>query len=116
MGTGTTGMTEEKLDNVIIFLQAVAAPARLAGEILLVHGPWTRTRRTVVPRSTIRDGGVCDARPTWRLTTRVTASDGLATSDQFDMMNSSPERYNWELKGKKRSWCPTTAISCTATS
>ena len=35
-----------------------------------------------------------------------TAADGLRTSDQFDMYNGSPERYDWELVGKKEIYVP----------
>jgi hypothetical protein len=30
-----------------------------------------------------------------------TGSDGLRTSDQFDIYNGSPERYDWKLVGKQ---------------
>ena len=30
-----------------------------------------------------------------------TASDGMRTTDDFDMFNGAPDRYNWELKGKQ---------------
>jgi hypothetical protein len=30
-----------------------------------------------------------------------TAADGLRTTDDFDMFNGSPNRYNWSLKGKQ---------------
>jgi hypothetical protein len=35
-----------------------------------------------------------------------TAADGLATSDQLDMYNGSPERYNWTLIGRKEILVP----------
>ena len=35
-----------------------------------------------------------------------TAADGLRTSDQFDMYNGSPERYDWKLVGKKEMLVP----------
>jgi hypothetical protein len=35
-----------------------------------------------------------------------TASDGLRTSDQFDMYNGSPERYDWKIVGKKEIYVP----------
>lgn len=30
-----------------------------------------------------------------------TSTDGLRTTDDYDMYNGSPNRYNWELKGKQ---------------
>ena len=35
-----------------------------------------------------------------------TAADGMRTSDQFDMFNGAPDRYNWELVGKKEMIVP----------
>ncbi|GBE45517.1 hypothetical protein BMS3Bbin11_00606 [bacterium BMS3Bbin11] len=35
-----------------------------------------------------------------------TASDGLRTSDQFDMFNGAPDRYNWKLLGRKEMIVP----------
>ncbi len=103
----TPGMTEEKLDNVIIyFLQAVAAPARLAGEILLVHETMDQNKEN--RRAWIYNPGQRRVRraPNVAFDNPRTASDGLATSDQFDMMNGSPERYDWKLVGKKEILVP----------
>ncbi len=103
----TPGMTEEKLDNVIIyFLQAVGAPARLAGEILLVHETMDQNKEN--RRAWLYNPGQRRVRraPNVAFDNPRTASDGLATSDQFDMMNGSPERYNWKLVGKKEILVP----------
>ena len=35
-----------------------------------------------------------------------TASDGLRTSDQLDLFNGSPERYDWTLVGKREIYVP----------
>jgi hypothetical protein len=35
-----------------------------------------------------------------------TAADGMRTSDQFDMFNGAPDRYNWKLVGKKEIYVP----------
>jgi hypothetical protein len=35
-----------------------------------------------------------------------TASDGLRTSDNFDMYNGAPDRYDWKLVGKKEMYIP----------
>jgi hypothetical protein len=35
-----------------------------------------------------------------------TASDGLRTTDDFDMYNGAPDRYTWELKGKQELLVP----------
>ncbi|MNO70294.1 hypothetical protein D3C76_611720 [compost metagenome] len=35
-----------------------------------------------------------------------TAADGLRTSDNFDMYNGAPDRYDWKLVGKKEIYIP----------
>lgn len=99
---GMAGMTEEELDNVIIyFKQRVSAPARLAGEVLLVHETMDQNKEH--RRAWIYNPGQRRVRraPNVSFDNPRTASDGLATSDQFDLFNGSPERYNWNLVGRK---------------
>ncbi len=35
-----------------------------------------------------------------------TAADGMRTSDNFDMYNGAPDRYDWKLVGKKELYIP----------
>jgi hypothetical protein len=104
---GMAGMTEEELDNVIIyFKQRVAAPARLAGEVLLVHETMDQNKEH--RRAWIYNPGQRRVRraPNVAFDNPRTASDGQATSDQFDLYNGSPERYNWTIVGKKEILVP----------
>ncbi len=39
------------------------------------------------------------------MTVRV-ARPMVRTSDNFDMFNGAPDRYNWELVGKKEMYIP----------
>jgi hypothetical protein len=88
------------------FLQTVTAPARLAGQILLVHEFVDQVK---------------DARVAWtynpgqrrvRLAPNVaydnpgTASDGLRTNDDFLMFNGATDRYDWTLAGKREIYVP----------
>lgn len=101
------GMTEAELDNVILyFKQRVVAPARVAGEILLVHETMDQSKEH--RRAWIYNPGQRRVRraPNVAFDNPRTASDGLATSDQFDMYNGSPERYTWTLVGKKEMLVP----------
>ena len=101
------GITEEELDNVIIyFKQRVAAPARLAGEVLLVHETMDQNKEH--RRAWLYNPGQRRVRraPNVAFDNPRTASDGLATSDQFDLYNGSPERYTWELVGKREIYVP----------
>jgi len=104
---GIEGMTEQELDNVIIyFKQRVSAPARLAGEVLLVHETMDQNKEH--RRAWIYNPGQRRVRraPNVAFDNPRTASDGLATSDQFDMYNGSPERYNWTIVGRQEMLVP----------
>jgi hypothetical protein len=96
--------TAEELlaENVLMkFKQQITSPARLTGTAILVHETMDQVR---------------DPRQAWSYNTgqrRVrrapnlaydapgTAADGLRTTDDLDMYNGAPDRYNWDLKGKQ---------------
>ncbi|MBA3564312.1 MAG: DUF1329 domain-containing protein [Gammaproteobacteria bacterium] len=102
-----SGATVEGLDNVIIyFIQKVVAPPRLAGEILLVHETLDQAREH--RKAWLYNPGQRRVRraPNVAFDNPGTAADGLRTSDQFDMYNGSPERYDWELIGKREMYVP----------
>ena len=101
------GAKEAELDNVILyFIQETVAPARLAGEILLVHETLDQSKEN--RRAWIYNAGQRRVRraPNVAFDNPGTASDGLRTADQFDMYNGSPERYDWKLVGKKELFVP----------
>jgi hypothetical protein len=88
------------------FKQKVTSPARLAGTALLVHETMDQVK---TPRQawTYNTGQRRVRRaPNVAYDAPGTASDGLRTTDDFDMFNGSPDRYNWELKGKKELYIP----------
>ena len=90
----------------LYFLQEVVAPARLAGEILLVH---ETINQVVEPRSawTYNPGQRRVRRaPNVGYDNPGTASDGLRTNDNFDMFSGAPDRYEWTLVGKKEMYVP----------
>ena len=96
------GAKEADLDNVMLyFIQETVAPARLAGEILLVHETLDQAKESRL--AWIYNPGQRRVRraPNVAFDNPGTASDGLRTDDQFDMMNGSPERYDWKIVGKK---------------
>ncbi|MEM6639253.1 MAG: DUF1329 domain-containing protein [Pseudomonadota bacterium] len=101
------GMTEEKLDNVIIyFKEKTVAPARLAGRVLLVHETLDQNKE--YRKAWVYNPGQRRVRraPNVAFDNPRSGSDGLMTSDQYDMYNGSPERYNWELVGKREMYVP----------
>jgi len=95
-------------DNNILFFfkQEVVSPARLAGNVLLVHETLNQVKE---PRKAwIYNAGQRRVRraPQVAYDGPGTASDGLRTSDNFDMYNGSPDRYSWKLIGKKEVYIP----------
>lgn len=83
------------------FKQQVTEPARLAGNVLLVHETIDQVKE---PRMAwVYNAGQRRVRraPQVSYDGPGTASDGLRTSDNLDMYNGAPDRYNWELVGKK---------------
>jgi len=101
------GMTAAELNNIILyFKQEVKAPARLAGGILLVHE--TLNQKAENRKAWLYNPGQRRVRraPNVAFDNPGTASDGMRTNDQFDMFNGSPERYNWQLVGKKEMYVP----------
>src|SRR5690606_28111174 len=96
------GVKEAHLDNVITyFIQETLAPARLAGEILLVHETLNQAKEN--RKAWLYNPGQRRVRraPNVAFDNPGTAADNQRTSDQLDMYNGSPERYEWKLVGKK---------------
>ncbi|MEG1039212.1 MAG: DUF1329 domain-containing protein, partial [Pseudomonas sp.] len=96
------GVDPQLAKNILYYyIFTINAPARLAGTVSMAHETidqiaeprkaWTynagqrRVRRA--PQLAYDAPGI--------------ASDGLRTSDNADMMNGSPDRYEWKLMGKK---------------
>jgi hypothetical protein len=101
------GMSEQALDNVIaFFIQETTQPARLAGEILLVHETLDQSREN--RRAWVYNPGQRRVRraPNVAFDNPGTNADNLRTSDQYDMYNGSPQRYDWKLVGKKEIYVP----------
>ena len=91
------------------FKQEVTAPARLAGTVLLVHETLDQVKE---PRKAwIYNAGQRRVRqaPQVSYDGPGTAADGLRTSDNLDMYNGAPDRYDWKLEGKKEMYIASNA-------
>jgi len=101
------GATIESVNNrLAYFMQEVTAPPRLAGRILLVHETLDQAKEA--RNAWVYNPGQRRVRraPNVAYDNPGTASDGQRTNDQLDMYNGSPNRYNWELVGKKEMYLP----------
>ncbi len=100
-------MSEEKLNNRILFFkQEVMAPARLAGGVLLVQETLDQVKEN--RNAWLYNPGQRRVRraPNVAYDNPGTAADSMRTSDQLDMFNGAPDRYDWELVGKKEIYVP----------
>lgn len=100
-------------NRLMVFLQRILAPARLEGDVLLVHENIDQIKG---PRSAwIYNAGQRRVRraPNIAYDGPGTASDGLRTADDLDLYNGAPDRYDWELVGKQELYIPYNAYSLT---
>jgi hypothetical protein len=101
------GATVEEINNILVyFFQVVEGPARLAGNILLVHE--TLNQRAQPRQAWVYNPGQRRVRraPNIAYDNPGTASDGLRTNDMTDMFNGAMDRFNWELVGKREMYVP----------
>ena len=105
--TSLTDYDPSKPSNILFyFKQRVTAPARLAGNVLLVHETLNQVKE---PRlAWLYNAGQRRVRraPQVSYDGPGTAADGLRTSDNLDMYNGAPDRYDWKLVGKKELYIP----------
>ena len=83
----------ESTNTLIYFKQAVTAPARLAGTILLAQETMDQVKEP--RRAWVYNAGrrrVTRA-PQVAYDNPGTAADGQRTNDQFDVFNGAPDRY-----------------------
>ena len=101
------GNTLADTNNILLyFFQEVESPARLAGNILLVHETLNQIEQ---PRQAwIYNPGQRRVRraPNVAYDNPGTASDGLRTNDMTDMFNGAMDRYDWEVLGKREMYIP----------
>ena len=93
--------------NVLFYYkQLVTAPARLAGDVVLVHETLDQVKE---PRMAwVYNAGQRRVRraPQIAYDGPYPASDGQRVADNLDMFNGAPDRYDWKLMGKKEIYIP----------
>ncbi|MEM7612459.1 MAG: DUF1329 domain-containing protein [Pseudomonadota bacterium] len=93
-------------NRLFYYKQTIKAPARLEGDVLLVH---ENIDQVAEPRAAwVYNAGQRRVRraPDIAYDGPGTASDGLRTADDLDMFNGAPDRYDWTLVGKKEIYIP----------
>jgi Protein of unknown function (DUF1329) len=101
-------------NRLFVFLQRILAPARLEGDVLLVH---ENIDQVAEPRAAwVYNAGQRRVRraPNVAYDGPGTASDGLRTADDLDMFNGAPDRYDWKLVGKREMYVPYNAYRLTS--
>ena len=105
-GNLSKSAAQRENNKVLNYVQNTTAPARLAGQILLVHETVDQTKE---PRSAwTYNPGQRRVRlaPNVAYDNPGTAADGLRTNDDFGMYNGATDRYNWKLVGKREMYIP----------
>lgn len=96
-----------KSGNVLFYYkQLVTAPARLAGDVVLVHETLNQVQE---PRMAwIYNAGQRRVRraPQISYDGPYPASEGQRIADNLDMYNGAPDRYDWKLIGKRELYIP----------
>ena len=101
------GFSEKEDDNILFyFTQAIKSPARLTGNVLLVHETIDQVNQPRMAWSYNAGQRRVRRAPQVAYDAPSSASDGLRTSDQVDMYNGAPDKYNWQLMGKQEIYIP----------
>lgn len=94
-------------DNIIFYYtQKIQSPPRLTGNVLLVHETLDQVRQ---PRQAWKyNAGQRRVRRASQVAydSPGSATDGQRTTDQLDMFNGAPDRYEWKLVGKQELYIP----------
>ncbi len=99
--------TPESINNKLAyFLQELIAPPVAAGNAVLVHETLNQTAE--LRKVWTYNPGQRRVRraPHVGYDTPGTATDGQRVADQLDMFNGAPDRYDWQLVGKKELYIP----------
>ena len=101
------GYDKKEDDNVLFYYtQAIKSPARLTGNVLLVHETIDQVSQPRMAWTYNAGQRRVRRAPQVAYDAPGAATEGLRTSDQLDMFNGAPDRYDWKLIGKKEVYIP----------
>lgn len=106
---------DEKTDSNVLFYytQAIKSPARLTGNVLLVHETIDQVNQSRMAWTYNAGQRRVRRAPQVAYDAPGQATEGLRTADQLDMYNGAPDRYDWKLIGKKEILIPYNAYKIT---
>jgi hypothetical protein len=101
------GFDTKKDANILFYyMQQVKEPARLSGNVLLVHETIDQVKQPRLAWTYNAGQRRVRRAPQVAYDAPAQASGGLRTSDQIDMYNGAPNKYDWKLIGKKEMYIP----------
>jgi len=97
-----------KKDNNILFYftSRIKSPARLTGNVLLVHETVDQVSQPRMAWSYNAGQRRVRRAPQVAYDAPAQATGGLRTADQVDMYNGAPDKYDWKLVGKSEMYIP----------
>lgn len=111
------GRDAKKDDNILFYyLQQITAPSLYTGSALMVHDTIDQVKDS--RRAWVYNTGQRRVRraPNVAYDAPSTGIEGLRVTDDYDMYNGAPNRYDWKLVGKKELYIPYNAYKLLDTS
>ncbi|MBM7060263.1 DUF1329 domain-containing protein [Pseudomonas sp. UL073] len=100
-------LPQDKAANTLLMFKSItSAPARLAGNVLLVHDTLDQVKEARMAWQYNPGQRRVRRAPQVAYDSPGSNADGTRTSDDFDMYNGAPDRYDWTLVGKKDMYIP----------
>lgn len=101
------GYDAKKDDNILFYyMQSVLAPARLTGNVLLVHETIDQVKQPRMAWTYNAGQRRVRRAPQVAFDAPSEGAGGMATADQTDMFNGAPIKYDWKIVGKKEIYIP----------
>ncbi|MFV0454324.1 MAG: DUF1329 domain-containing protein [Pseudomonas sp.] len=101
------GMDEQGLDNTLLYYKyRVTAPAKLSGTALVVQDPMDQVLSIRKAWRYSSDDRRVRRLPSLAYDSLQPDTSGLATADVVDSFNGAPDRYEWQLVGKREMLMP----------
>ncbi|WP_347907552.1 DUF1329 domain-containing protein [Pseudomonas grandcourensis] len=102
---GLSDYSPGEMANILYFFrQEVLSPVRLAGNVGLVHETINQVEEPRMAWQYYADQRRVRRAP--QVAYDSPGAEGMRTTDDFDMFNGAPDRFDWKLMGKKELYIP----------